>query len=262
MSYFLLFCITILWKSFYIILIYTVYTHTFLYLSCVYLLSEDLRTFILTQRQNRFCPTRLSFWPTKRWSRESSESLRSTIEEHAFSRFDRKIQKYAAHSSSIQLSTVRKFGVLSRSDGRGLLTLLIKSQMNDISDAIISYRCYCDGYYVSRGARAFSLVLLSVSLSLSFSLYSAPPRWNCIRCAVFTSPLGFLFPYGVITHLIKQNTIDQQYFHQKLDIIDHANQYRPNPASRTPKRSSEIIFYDILRNLKVFYVTQRDQLFI
>lgn len=51
--------------------------------------------------------------------------------------------------------------------GRGLSTPLIKSQMNDISSAIISYCYYRDGYYVSLGAR-----LLSHSLFLCRSLLS------------------------------------------------------------------------------------------
>ena len=90
------------------------------------------------------------------------------IEGHAFSRFDRAIQKYINARCPPQYDCRRwAVGVLSQSNGRGLSTPLIKSQMNDISGAIISYRYYCDGYYVSRGARAFSL---RSSLCLSYPL--------------------------------------------------------------------------------------------
>lgn len=77
----------------------------------------------------------------------------------------REILKYGA----LLLDTIsaRSRRPLPVGRGRGLSTPLIKSQMNDISGAIISYRYYCDGYYVSRGARAFSLVLFVLSLSLS-----------------------------------------------------------------------------------------------
>lgn len=51
--------------------------------------------------------------------------------------------------------------------GRGLSTPLIKSQMNDISGAIISYCYYRDGYYVSRGARLLSRSPLSLFLCRS-----------------------------------------------------------------------------------------------
>lgn len=57
---------------------------------------------------------------------------------------------------------------------RGLSTPLIKSQMNDISGAIISYRYYRDGYYVSRGVR--SRVLSRSSIRFSFSLFFSHSR--------------------------------------------------------------------------------------
>lgn len=68
--------------------------------------------------------------------------------------------------------------VLCRSDGRGLSTPLIKSQMNGINGAIISYRYYRDGYYVSRRrARSLSFVSLYLSYSprpVSLRLVSSP----------------------------------------------------------------------------------------
>lgn len=86
---------------------------------------------------------------------------------------DRKVSRCTAHIPVwLRWCTV---DVLSRSDSRGLSTLLIKSQMNDISGAIISYCYYRDGYYVSHAARAFSLVRSSVSLALS--VYLSPSRF-------------------------------------------------------------------------------------
>lgn len=85
--------------------------------------------------------------------------------------------------------------VLSRSDGRGLPTLLIKSQMNDISGAIISYRYYRDGYYVSCGARARSLSFVPPSLSRS-------PRIFLPLASSPVSPLSLSISLLLLRHLL------------------------------------------------------------
>lgn len=70
----------------------------------------------------------------------------------------------------------RAVDVLYPSKDRDLSAPLIKSQMNDISGAIISCRYYRDGYYVSRGAcvlsRSSILLTLSIFLPLTSSLAS------------------------------------------------------------------------------------------
>lgn len=83
-------------------------------------------------------------------------------------RSDRDIKKYANKPSRLNRRQ-RAVDVLYPSKDRDLSAPLIKSQMNDISGAIISCRYYRDGYYVSRGA--FSLVS-SISLALASSLAS------------------------------------------------------------------------------------------
>lgn len=85
-------------------------------------------------------------------------------------RSDRDIKKYANKPSRLSRRQ-RAVDVLYPSKDRDLSAPLIKSQMNDISGAIISCRYYRDGYYVSRGA--FSLVLLSLLFSISLALTSS-----------------------------------------------------------------------------------------
>lgn len=91
--------------------------------------------------------------------------------------------------------------------GRGLSTPLIKSQMNDISGAIISYCYYRDGYYVSRGARLLSRSPLSLFLCRSLLSILLPLASSQASLLSLSISLLFLLLLHLLLLLLSLETL-------------------------------------------------------